>query len=310
MKNDIINFVNNINIVLLSLIIISFILSHLFLYKRKISFFLYRVYLIVFVTIAWICFWFFNDRFNDIFKFNYLNIKTYLLLLIIVNIITIINVNFVKRLIFKIINYIMFFINIIIFIFNIFLFIGNRLNIINITIYDLAKLMNISYILFLIYLNIMGYLYLLLFVIDVVKSHIFIKKKKNVEVFNDVVEEDSCDQAEAIEDKIDNDSISSIDNELDGKDKFIIDGVDCSVIFDDLNKNEILENYYILLNDVNAKLVNGYTVHEYKRIKDIINRLNIKDMNKIKIDINKLSMITYDEYNLLKSYLKSKNIKI
>ena len=94
------------------------------------------------------------------------------------------------------------------------------------------------------------------------------------------------------------------------RNSFVIDGIDCSAIFDGSSSDEIMKNYYILLNDVNAKLMNGYTIHEYTRIKSIIDKLNIKDLRMIKLDINKLSMITYDEYNLLKSYLNSKNIKI
>ena len=99
-------------------------------------------------------------------------------------------------------------------------------------------------------------------------------------------------------------------NVISNNGSFIIDGIDCSAIFDGSSHDEIMKNYYILLNDVNAKLINGYTIHEYTKIKSIIDKLNIKDLNKIKLDINKLSMITYDEYNLLKNYLNSKNIKI
>ena len=91
---------------------------------------------------------------------------------------------------------------------------------------------------------------------------------------------------------------------------FYIDGVDCSIIFDDDNKDNVLKNYYILLNDINAKLTNGYTIREYTKIKNIINKLNIKDLNNINLDVNKLSKITIDEYNLLKKYLNKKGISI
>ena len=246
MKNDIITFLANVNIAFVSLVIISFILSFLFFTKKKKSLYLKEIYILFFVVVAWICFYFFNDIFNSIFKLYYFNVKTYLLLLIIVNVITIINVNFVKRLIFKIINYMMFISNVLIFVANMTLFIGYRFNTIDISISDISNLMNVNYIIFFVYLNLIGYLYFVLLIIKKVKTSIIIKRNKQ-----DTVEE---------------------------------------------NNNE--------------KLINEYTVHEDKKIKDIINKLNIKDINKIKLDINKLSLITYDEYNLLKSYLESKNIKI
>ena len=94
------------------------------------------------------------------------------------------------------------------------------------------------------------------------------------------------------------------------KDGFFIDGIDCSVIFEDSDKENIAKNYYILLNDVNAKLTNGYTVSEYTKIKSIMNKLNIKDLNSINLDINVLNRITIDEYNILKNYLNKRGINI
>ena len=91
---------------------------------------------------------------------------------------------------------------------------------------------------------------------------------------------------------------------------FYIDGVDCSIIFEDNDKTTIIKNYYILLNDINAKLVNGYTLQENIKLKKIINKLNIKDLNNIDLDINKLSRITIDEYNFLKKYLDNIGINI
>ena len=39
---------------------------------------------------------------------------------------------------------------------------------------------------------------------------------------------------------------------------------------------------------------------------NIINKLGIKDVNSISLDLNQLSKINVDEYNLLKKYLKNK----
>ncbi|MBR3162035.1 MAG: hypothetical protein IKF19_04825 [Bacilli bacterium] len=307
MKNEIFNFLGNVNIAFVSLIVVSFILSSLFLFEKKRSLYLKELYIILFVIVSWVCFYFFNDKLNSIFKLEYLNIKSYLLLLIIVNIITIINVNYVKSLLYKIINYMMFVSNVLIFILEVSLLLIGKSNIHYVSLKTLVTFMNINYIIFIVYINILGYLYLIILFVNKIKKHILVNKEKVVEV--DSIS--SFDDEELIE--VDNDSgavNNGLNNNVKEDNNFIIDGVDCSVIFGDLDKREVLENYYILLNDVNAKLVNGYTVFEYTKIKDIINRLEIKDLNKIKLDINKLSMITYDEYNLLKSYLSSKNIKI
>ena len=99
-------------------------------------------------------------------------------------------------------------------------------------------------------------------------------------------------------------------NYIEHNDTFYIDGIDCSIIFEDTSKETALKNYYILLNDINAKLTNGYTLKENIKLKNIINKLNIKDLNNINLDVNQLNKITIDEYNLLKRFLNSRKTSI
>ncbi|MEE3342739.1 MAG: hypothetical protein VZS44_01460 [Bacilli bacterium] len=309
MKKELINFIANINFAYLSIVVILFIISFIFLSHKKIKPLLKQIYVIVYVIIIWIGFLIFNDRLNAVFKLQYSNIKTYLLLLIIVNIITVININFIKSKKYKIINYLMFSINLLIFMINVILILTNRLNLTNITIDHVLKVININYIIFIIYINIICYIYLIEIIINKIKDIILEKKltkQYKQEIDNSISE--PIEENIIIEEPETNDIIK--DNIPINSNTFIIDGIDCSAIFDSNNKEETYKNYYILLNDVNAKLTNGYTIQEYTKIKDIINRLNIKDINNINLDINQLSMITYDEYNLLKNYLNSKNIKI
>lgn len=303
MKNEIINFLSNVNYAFVSLVFVSFVLSFLFLCKRKVSLYLKEIYIVFFASIAWIGFYLYNDIFNKIFELNYFNVKLYLLLLIIGNVITIVNINFVKKISFKILNYLMFMSNFFIFVFIFCLFVGNRLSVLDVSIQWIIKLMNINFMIFLLYLNLISYVSLGYNI----KKLLLSRRKEIKEEISSFVDEELLDSEDCYENEYVDTNFNSINI---NDNSFIIDGVDCGVIFDDEDKNEVLINYYILLNDVNAKLLNGYTIHEYKKIKDIINRLNIKDLNRIKLDINKLSMITYDEYNLLKRYFKSKNIKI
>ena len=92
------------------------------------------------------------------------------------------------------------------------------------------------------------------------------------------------------------------------KKKHIINGKDCSIIFEDTNKNNIKQNYKILKKNINGKLINGYTLEETIKLKEIINKLQIDNINNLKLDINKLNMITKEEYHLLKKYIDNNKI--
>ena len=128
--NTIINFISNINLCLLSMIIVVFILSLLFLFRKKVSDKILNIYIIMYVIFSWIVIYYFNDIINSIFSLNYFDIRSYLLLLVIVNIITIININFIKNIYYKVLNYTMFITNVIVLLANIFTLLGSRLGVI------------------------------------------------------------------------------------------------------------------------------------------------------------------------------------
>ncbi|MBQ6494656.1 MAG: hypothetical protein IJI49_01490 [Bacilli bacterium] len=92
------------------------------------------------------------------------------------------------------------------------------------------------------------------------------------------------------------------------KNKYIIKGIDCSIILEDNDKENRKKNYELLKKDINAKLTNGYTLEETKTLKNIIEKLNIKTINDLNLDINKLNKITKEEYTLLKSFMTTHNI--
>lgn len=304
MKQEIINFLDNMNIGYVALSILILIVSLLFLSKKKVNNTLREIYIILYVTLAWVGFYFFNDILNSIFDFKFLSVKLYLILLIIGNIIMLININFNIRKVYKIINYMLFTTNLLIFITNIVIIIGNKYNIFVIaSLEDITTLTDINFIIFISYLIIMCIMYIFLDVLAIVQEKIKILKYDLKE------KKEKTKKQKELSPVIPKESLSNqnvVCYKKDGQDGFFIDGIDCSIIFEDDNKDNIIKNYYILLNDVNAKLINGYTLNEYKKIKNIINKLNIKDLNNIELDVNKLSKITIDEYNLLKRYLSSR----
>lgn len=304
MKQEIINFLDNMNIGYVALSILILIVSLLFLSKKRVNNTLREIYIILYVTLAWVGFYFFNDILNSIFDFKFLSVKLYLILLIIGNIIMLININFNIRKVYKIINYMLFTTNLLIFITNIVIIIGNKYNIFVIaSLEDITTLTDINFIIFISYLIIMCIMYIFLDVLAIVQEKIKILKYDLKE------KKEKTKKQKELSPVIPKESLSNqnvVYYKKDGQDGFFIDGIDCSIIFEDDNKDNIIKNYYILLNDVNAKLINGYTLNEYKKIKNIINKLNIKDLNNIELDVNKLSKITIDEYNLLKRYLSSR----
>ena len=92
------------------------------------------------------------------------------------------------------------------------------------------------------------------------------------------------------------------------KNKYIIKGIDCSIILEDKDEENRKKNYQLLKKDINAKLTNGYTLEETKLLKNIIEKLNIKTINDLNLDMNKLSKITKEEYTLLKNFMTTHNI--
>lgn len=301
MKQEIINFINQMNISYVALSILFLIASLLFLKKKNVNDIIAQMIIIILVSVAWLGFIYLNDILNTIFALSFLSVKSYLILLIIGNIIMLITIN--KRILlpYKITNYMMFITNIVIFTINVALIIDNKYNVLNLgTLEDATKLININFIVFIEYLNALLIIYIGKCLIDII-SHQRKTKKYNKE--NNITE--SIDIETGIQDNQNIKVVYPIQkNDQEG---FYIDGIDCSIIFEDEDKENIMTNYYILLNDVNAKLINGCTVGEYKKVKNIINKLNIKDLNNINLDINKLNKITIDEYNLLKRFLDNRN---
>ena len=293
----------------------SFFIAFLtFIYKHKLNTKYLNTYIIIFVAVMWILFFLLNDTLNLIFSFNFLSVRLYLFLVIIINMITLFTINYNFSKIYKLPNYLLFIVSIIIFLANSILVILKLQNI-NIKFLDIDNvvLMDVNFIAFVTYLIIICQIYTINCLSAIVSKKTSVlktkicqikklpfvhKKKRGAAPQIKKTKKPALEIVEPLSNK--ESQISSDEN------AFYIDGVDCSIIFEDSNRDDIIKNYYILLHDVHARLVNGYTLDEYKRIKNIINKLNIKDLNNINIDMNSLNKITLDEYNILKDYLSTR----
>lgn len=299
MFQEIINFISNINIGYVIFIALFLIVSLLFLNENKVNNILKEIYIIIYITISWIGFYYLNDILNSIFLLKYLSVKLYLILLIIGNMIMLITINKNMKKSYKITNYIIFAINVIIFMTNIFIIVSNKFNTFVVTsTEEISKLIDINLISFIIYLSVMCIIYIINHFQKLKKGD-----KKIVEFSTNDINNSKIEHEKEINREIFPTKLPSFQKKQEG---FYIDGVDCSIIFEESDQEIIIKNYYILLNDINAKLTNGYTLTENIKLKNIINRLNIKDLNNINLDVNKLSKITIDEYNLLKRYIDNK----
>lgn len=235
--------------------------------------------------------------------------KLYLVLIIIGNIIMLVNINFHIKKYYKLINYMLFITNFMIAFVNLWIVLSNKYNFLIVAdLKDSLKLMNINFIIFIIYLYCLCFIYIMECTIDFVKKKVSLYQKKDLNIPTSPTALEKVEHsAEPLLTKPK--YTYSFEEKKASDNAFYIDGVDCSAIFEDSNQEEVLKNYYILLNDVNAKLTNGYTIREYTKIKKIINKLNIKDFDNFNINVQELNKISHDEYNLLKKYLKGMNSK-
>lgn len=297
---ELLGFIMNINHIYLVLVVLAFITSFVFLKvnnKKKLT----LLVMLVYMLITLISFNYFDYLFNSFFSFSYSSIKGYLILLIVVNIITLVNVNCRINIVNKIINYMLFIISGVIFLINVFVIINNYFKIFSIEITSILYLINLNFIVFITYLFVNFITYLIYQLIVNIIKHF---KKNNHQ--EDIVTIDDSEDVNFLASSVfvEEPELSVKHLDFVDSEKFIIDGKDCSFIFNDPNKDNVIKNYYILLTDVNARLVNGYTIDENIKINDILNRLNVKNINNLDLmNMEILSKITIDEFNLLKSYL-------
>lgn len=293
--NSIFNIISNLKFIYLLLIIFTMVIVNIILEKKEInSNYRYLINGTVLIMLGLMSNYL-NDIINGIFNLNYLSVKLYIIILIIINIITIITMKKKNNLNKKILNYTLFGLINLIFIISAIMFILIKTKIINSSFnHYLIKLSNISIVIFIIYLVIISLIYIL--------NNLKVKeiaKKLNIE---------------KIKSKLITKSINNKENKIyltleelmaiPNKDLFTINGIDCSIIFDDSIPDNILKNYHILEEDINAKMVNGYTLEENKILKSICTKLQTNNLQQL--DLNNLSIlnkISPEEYNFLEKII-------
>ena len=269
--NNIISYIFSIITIILIMTIINIILFK----KKKINhnykYFINGILLIIIaLTINQ-----YNNIISLIFKLKLQSVKFYIIILIIVNIITLKTINKKIKQKYKVINFLLFSLMLIMLIAIIAITLAIKLRILN-QIYSKysVNLVNISIITFIIYTMIISIIYIV--------SNIKLKKTNKEKKKENILTKEEL-------------------LKIKDKSNFFINGVDCSIIFEDSINENIIKNYHILLNDINDKLVTGYTLDENKMLKSICIKLNTNKLNYI--DLNNLSIlnkISLDEYNLLK----------
>lgn len=312
---QVIDFVTNINICYIVLNILVLIDIYLYLKKKNITGKKRRILLFCVFIASIIIFPYFNNIFQIVFKLKYLSVKGYLLILIATNIITLVTINKKLRISYEILNYTLFILMVIIFFSVCAIMLGNKIpKMYLMDIENVVILMNLSFVIFIIYLMIVCIVYSSYYVFG---SYI-INSKNNFTIFkNNVI--DFWKKKKMILSFLKKKNSKKIVGymqipilteeellEYNDKDNFYINGVECSIIFEDSIEENIVKNYHILLEDIEAPMVNGFTLDENKLLKNICMKLQVGNLNNIDINnVNILNKISIEEYNLLKKIKNS-----
>lgn len=318
--DNILKYVGDVNILLVVLDILFLTVSFLYFNKKGYSERVKDLFVVGYTLINLFLFTYFNSIFQGLFTFKYLSIKIYLIIVVVSLIIFLYSFNRRIRLFYKIFNYLLGIFNSVILLVNIYIVINNKLDMVDvISIDNSIKLMNISCIVFFLYLVFIFLVYIGYYIYDLVlvrknsklveeldNDKVKVRKKRNYKIKlrkkNNGKEKDKEEVYKRENDCKDN----SLERLLEYKvgDTFYINGIDCSIIFCDSNKENIVKNYDILSKDITAKLVNGYTLEENIMIRSICDKLNINNLGSV--DINNfsiLNLITVDEYVFLKNVI-------
>ena len=267
----------DINIYLVILDLLFLIVSFLFLNKRKVKTRTKDIFVMSYTLINLLLFTYINELFNNIFSLNYISVKVYLITILLSYVIYLITINKKFKSRYKALNYLLFILSTISLFVNIYIILTNKLDILTTINLDYSlNLMNITEIIYLTYLILISVIYIIS----------FIPKK----------------QRKAIKKTTSNTYINNI-NELATKlnnNKLFINNIDCSIILFDSIPENIVKNYNILVNNIEDKLVNGFTLKENIMLKNICNKLNVTNLKNIDLNnFNILNKIDIDEYNFL-----------
>ncbi len=308
-----IELIKNTNPCYIFLNILLGIVLFLELSKRRVSTKQKICFSFIYIVISIVSFQYLNGIVMNIFDLKYLSVKTYLIMVAIVNLIILMTLNKKLKRIYSILNYTLFIIITIILGSTIAVVLGNKFE--SLYIMDVRNAINfidLSLVIFLLYLISICLTYIGYYIFSNKEE---LPKKEEIPRKNSLLEINiknlKLPKIKLFHKKEKQSKTSSLLTEeellhFDRNNTLYINGIDCNIIFEDSNWQNIFKNYQILNQDINARLVNGYTLEENKMLKSICLKLQVANLNHIDIhNVSILNKISIEEYMLLKKVFGS-----
>ena len=293
----------------------------LFLKKKQINKQVRLSILGVAIFISLVMFSYLNGIVSSIFQLKYLSVKTYLVVVIISNLIALWTINKKVGIVYKVLNYGLFMLMTVIFGSTAAVLLGNRFE--SFYVMDVGNAVNfidLSMVVFMIYLIVLAIVYIGEYLFfskkEIEEENEFLEKKERISSLKLKMPRVSLPKVSGFKrrtkkekEKVETQPVGEYltPEELLSYQRgegFYIHGVECSIIFEDSNQGNIVKNYYILLEDIHARLVNGYTLEENMMLKSICQKLQVSNLGSVDINnVSLLNKISIDEYMLLRRVL-------
>lgn len=292
--------------------VLLFIVMNLFLTTKGVNYKIRYFINLIYVIGTILSFNYVNGIFKSIFSLKYLSVKTYLFIIMLTNAIVLFTINKKVKLGYKIANFTLFIVLTIIFGSTLSIVLGNKFDALYVMdISNAVNFIDLSLVIFILYIILMTIIYIGYYLFNVKdeteeKKPVTSKKSWEFKKISNLI---NLKKKQEQSSSLKNQNHSPKQNLLtpeellqyNRENGLYINGVECSIIFEDSNQENIVKNYYILQNDIHAKLVNGYTLEENRMLKNICMKLQVGNIGNIDIhNISILNKISVEEYNLLK----------
>ena len=257
------------------------------------------VFIVIYLLISILTYNYINGIIKNIFALKYLSVKTYLVIVAIINSIILFTMNKKVKPVYKFLNYFLFILTMIIFGATIAVVLGNKYDSLYLmSISNAVNFIDLSMVLFLLYLIGINLTYIGYFLFE---NKDKLKEQQPLS-FKLKVPNLKSRQRKKETPKLTKKSLMTKEELLNLKgDTLYIHGEDCNIIFEDSNAENIFLNYQILEEDIHAKMMNGYTLKENKMLKSICLKLQVNNLRSIDLsNVSILNKISVEEYLLLK----------
>lgn len=303
---------HSINFCYIVSMVLLFIVMNLFLTTKGVNYKIRYFINLIYVIGTILSFNYVNGIFKSIFSLKYLSVKTYLFIIMLTNAIVLFTINKKVKLGYKIANFTLFIVLTIIFGSTLSIVLGNKFDALYVMdISNAVNFIDLSLVIFILYIILMTIIYIGYYLFNVKdeteeKKPVTSKKSWEFKKISNLI---NLNKKQKQSSSLKNQNHSPKQNLLtpeellqyNRENGLYINGVECSIIFEDSNQENIVKNYYILQNDIHAKLVNGYTLEENRMLKNICMKLQVGNIGNIDIhNISILNKISVEEYNLLK----------